>query len=171
MEAPIDTSLVLDRGLVARALVEAVTAAGGPSIHNIQAWHWRERGGGADLYAEPRRQMTIADPDRRLLTLSRGRRPPQGHTAGERRGAATSSPQQDELHDQATCAELVTAGLLTLAQLLLEPLKQPPWISAITPIINQMTTTTTERRNAGSSGTLNAGRLRDGARRGCVPPG
>jgi hypothetical protein len=85
MEAPIDTSLVLDRGLVARALVEAVTAAGGPSIHNIQAWHWRERGGVADLYAESRRQLTIADPDRRLLTLSRGRRPPprlhrsQGH--------------------------------------------------------------------------------------------
>jgi hypothetical protein len=85
MEAPIDTNLVLDRGLVDCALVEAVTAAGGPSLHNIQPRHWRERGGGADLDAEPRRQLTIADPDRRLLTLSRGRRPPprlrrsQGH--------------------------------------------------------------------------------------------
>jgi len=105
----------------------------------------------------------------------RAHRPPaiagQGHTAGERRGAATSSLQQDELHDQATCAELFTAVLLTLAQLLLEPLKQPRWISAITPIINQMTTTTTEWRIAGSSGALNAGRLRDGTRLGWVPPG
>ena len=76
MEAPIDAGLAFDRGQVTRALIEEVTAAGGaPSIYNTQSWHWRVRGGGADLYAEPRRQPTIADPDRRLLALSRGRRP------------------------------------------------------------------------------------------------
>lgn len=63
----------LDRDQVDQFLVEAAEVAGrAPSIHNTQPWLWRVNDGTADLYAEPRRQLLIADPQRRLLTLSCG---------------------------------------------------------------------------------------------------
>jgi nitroreductase len=54
-------------------LVRALTVAGrAPSIHNTQPWRWRLHGNVADLYADTRRQLIVADPDRRLMTLSCG---------------------------------------------------------------------------------------------------
>lgn len=55
------------------ALAAAATAAGiAPSIHNTQPWRWRIHDGVADLYAEPTRQLLVADPDRRMLLVSCG---------------------------------------------------------------------------------------------------
>jgi nitroreductase len=54
-------------------LAEAAALAGyAPSIHNSQPWRWRVSDTGLDLYAEPRRQLAITDPDARLATLSCG---------------------------------------------------------------------------------------------------
>ena len=54
-------------------LAYALTIAGrAPSIHNTQPWRWRLRGNVADLYADTRRQLVVADPDRRLMTVSCG---------------------------------------------------------------------------------------------------
>jgi nitroreductase len=50
----------------------ATTAALAPSIHNTQPWRWRVHSGYADLFADASRQLTNADPDRRLLTVSCG---------------------------------------------------------------------------------------------------
>lgn len=55
------------------ALTTAATAAGlAPSIHNTQPWSWRIRRGVADLFADTRRQLQVADASRRLLTISCG---------------------------------------------------------------------------------------------------
>jgi hypothetical protein len=62
-----------DPAQATRALVAAVTAAGtAPSIHNTQPWHWRVDDGVADLLADDTRWLSVADPERRLLTLSCG---------------------------------------------------------------------------------------------------
>jgi nitroreductase len=67
------TTTPIDRGTAARALAAAVAdAALAPSIHNTQPWRWRIRGAVADLYADLSRHLRVADPDRRLLTLSCG---------------------------------------------------------------------------------------------------
>lgn len=56
-----------------RALRQAaIVAAAAPSIHNTQPWHWRIHDGVADLYGDPTRQLTVADPDRRMLIVSCG---------------------------------------------------------------------------------------------------
>ncbi len=68
-----DTTTTIDRATATRALVTAATdAAFAPSIHNTQPWRWRIDGAVADLYADSRRQLREADPDRRLLALSCG---------------------------------------------------------------------------------------------------
>jgi nitroreductase len=54
-------------------LAEAAAAAGyAPSVHNTQPWRWRVGATGLDLYADRTRQLQIADPVGRLLTLSCG---------------------------------------------------------------------------------------------------
>jgi nitroreductase len=53
--------------------MHAATVAGyAPSIHNTQPWRWRVHGTTADLYADTDRQLHLADPDRRMLTISCG---------------------------------------------------------------------------------------------------
>ena len=60
-------------GDITDRLAHAVTVAiRAPSIHNTQPWRWRLRGNVADLHADTRRQLYVADPDRRLLTVSCG---------------------------------------------------------------------------------------------------
>jgi nitroreductase len=54
-------------------LTEAVTTAGyAPSVHNTQPWRWRVLPDCVELLAERGRQLTAADPEARLLTLSCG---------------------------------------------------------------------------------------------------
>jgi nitroreductase len=54
-------------------LAEAAAAAGyAPSVHNTQPWRWRVGDKGLDLYADHSRQLQIADPEGRLLTMSCG---------------------------------------------------------------------------------------------------
>jgi hypothetical protein len=43
-----------------------------PSVHNTQPWSWRVAGGLVELYADFRRQLVYADPNRRDLMLSCG---------------------------------------------------------------------------------------------------
>lgn len=57
----------------ASALAEAAGAAvSAPSVHNTQPWRWRVRPDALDLYADRSRQLTVADPEGRLLTISCG---------------------------------------------------------------------------------------------------
>jgi nitroreductase len=54
-------------------LAEAAEVAGyAPSVHNTQPWRWRISGEGMDLFADRERQLTVADPQGRLLTISCG---------------------------------------------------------------------------------------------------
>jgi nitroreductase len=54
-------------------LAEAAAAAGyAPSVHNTQPWRWHVREEGLDLHADHSRQLQIADPEGRLLTMSCG---------------------------------------------------------------------------------------------------
>ncbi len=43
-----------------------------PSVHNTQPWRWRVHGTHVDLYADFRRQLVYADPQRRDLLISCG---------------------------------------------------------------------------------------------------
>jgi nitroreductase len=57
----------------AAALAEAAEAAGyAPSVLNSQPWRWRVRADALDLFADRSRQLGVADPDGRLLTVSCG---------------------------------------------------------------------------------------------------
>jgi nitroreductase len=61
------------RESAASALADAAVAAGyAPSIHNTQPWWWVLRPGRLELRAERSRQLAIADPAGRLLTVSCG---------------------------------------------------------------------------------------------------
>jgi len=54
-------------------LAEAAEAAGfAPSVHNTQPWRWRVAGDRIDLLADRDRQLRLADPEGRLLTMSCG---------------------------------------------------------------------------------------------------
>jgi nitroreductase len=54
-------------------LAEAAAAAGyAPSVHNTQPWRWKVGADRLDLYADRTRQLQIADPAGRLLTISCG---------------------------------------------------------------------------------------------------
>jgi nitroreductase len=54
-------------------LAEAAEVAGyAPSVHNTQPWRWRISGDHMDLLADRDRQLTVADPQGRLLTISCG---------------------------------------------------------------------------------------------------
>lgn len=56
-----------------RALTRAAMAARrAPSIFNSQPWRWRIAGDAAELRADRQRQLSVVDPDGRLLTLSCG---------------------------------------------------------------------------------------------------
>ena len=63
-----DPTVPLD--VLAGAAAEAARFA--PSILNTQPWRWRVRPGRMELFAEPRRQLGVTDPDGRLLILSCG---------------------------------------------------------------------------------------------------
>ncbi|HEY8473374.1 MAG TPA: nitroreductase [Natronosporangium sp.] len=57
----------------AQVLATAARAAGlAPSVHNTQPWLWRVHRDRLDLYAQRDRQLKLADPDGRLLTISCG---------------------------------------------------------------------------------------------------
>jgi hypothetical protein len=57
----------------AAVLAEAAAAAGyAPSVHNTQPWRWRVTDEALDLYAVRDRQLHVADPEGRLLTISCG---------------------------------------------------------------------------------------------------
>src|SRR5690606_6798678 len=57
----------------ATVLADAARAAGAaPSVHNTQPWRWRVYPDRLDLFADRSRQLTVADPDGRLLTVSCG---------------------------------------------------------------------------------------------------
>ncbi|MCI4061208.1 nitroreductase family protein [Micromonospora sp. R77] len=43
-----------------------------PSVFNTQPWRWRVAGGALELRTDPGRQLTVTDPDGRLLVLSCG---------------------------------------------------------------------------------------------------
>ncbi|GAW50887.1 MULTISPECIES: Acg family FMN-binding oxidoreductase [unclassified Nocardioides] len=53
-----------------RRIVELACRA--PSVHNTQPWLWRVTGSRLDLYADPTRQLVVADRDGRNLTISCG---------------------------------------------------------------------------------------------------
>ncbi len=55
---------------VGRHVVEFALRA--PSVHNTQPWSWRVRGLELDLYADRDRQLPLADPTGRNLTVSCG---------------------------------------------------------------------------------------------------
>ncbi|MEH1012971.1 nitroreductase [Micromonospora sp. CPCC 206060] len=58
---------------VPAALADAARAAlHAPSVLNTQPWRWVITGGALELHADPDRQLTVADPAGRLLTLSCG---------------------------------------------------------------------------------------------------
>jgi hypothetical protein len=62
-----------DRRRASAALAMAAQAARfAPSIHNTQPWQWRVRPGVLDLWADRGRQLRVADPDGRTLTVSCG---------------------------------------------------------------------------------------------------
>jgi nitroreductase len=62
-----------DARLMAAGLAAAARTAGqAPSVHNTQPWRWRVHASTLELYADPRRQLAVTDPDERLLTLSCG---------------------------------------------------------------------------------------------------
>jgi nitroreductase len=54
--------------------LEAAAAAAlhAPSVFNTQPWRWRITGDSLELYADPGRQLTVVDPDGRLLLISCG---------------------------------------------------------------------------------------------------
>ena len=52
-----------------RAAVRATLA---PSVHNTQPWRFALNGRGVELYADPRRRLTILDPSGRQMTISCG---------------------------------------------------------------------------------------------------
>ncbi|QSB16888.1 nitroreductase [Natronosporangium hydrolyticum] len=54
-------------------LAEAARAAGlAPSVHNTQPWRWLVHPDHLELYADRSRQLPVADPEGRLLTISCG---------------------------------------------------------------------------------------------------
>jgi hypothetical protein len=53
-----------------RLVVAAAALA--PSIHNTQPWRWVAASGGLDLYADPTRQLLVADPAGRQMLVSCG---------------------------------------------------------------------------------------------------
>lgn len=63
----------VDSRPLAAVLAEAAGAAGyAPSVHNTQPWRWRVHTGWLDLHAERSRQLTVTDPDGRLMMISCG---------------------------------------------------------------------------------------------------
>ncbi len=57
----------------AAVLAEAAGAAGyAPSVHNTQPWRWRVHPEVLDLHAERSRQLTVTDPEGRLMMISCG---------------------------------------------------------------------------------------------------
>src|SRR5690242_17336313 len=64
------TDLTVASDVLAGAAAEAARYA--PSILSTQPWRWRVRPGRMELFAEPRRQLGVTDPDGRLLILSCG---------------------------------------------------------------------------------------------------
>lgn len=74
MSTTTDRGSQVDQVRVATAaLAEAAAAAGyAPSVHNTQPWRWLLRPGRLELHAERSRQLTVTDPEGRLLLISCG---------------------------------------------------------------------------------------------------
>lgn len=64
------TDLTVPSDVLASAAAAAARYA--PSILNTQPWRWRVRPDRLEVFAEPRRQLSVTDPDGRLLILSCG---------------------------------------------------------------------------------------------------
>lgn len=59
--------------MTSRSIIEAAQRAlHAPSVFNTQPWRWRIKSGTLELYADRQRQLTVTDPDGRLLTISCG---------------------------------------------------------------------------------------------------
>lgn len=81
----------------AREVVVAASLA--PSIHNTQPWRWVAVDGGLDLYADPERQLAVADPAGRQMLVSCGAAMLHARLAVRRLGLTpevTISPLGDE---------------------------------------------------------------------------
>ncbi|MFK3981029.1 Acg family FMN-binding oxidoreductase [Micromonospora sp. NPDC050397] len=63
---------VPERPLAATLARAAVAAGYAPSVHNTQPWHWRVESERLELFADRTRQLSVTDPDGRLLLLSCG---------------------------------------------------------------------------------------------------
>ncbi|MBD8506552.1 NAD(P)H nitroreductase [Hoyosella sp. G463] len=62
-----------EQSMQERILRNAVAAASrAPSVHNTQPWSWTLRGDRLDLFADPERQMQVADPTGRQMIISCG---------------------------------------------------------------------------------------------------
>lgn len=94
-------------GRLAKALTVAIRA---PSIHNTQPWRWRLRGDVADLYADTRRQLYVADPDRRLLTVSCGAALHHARIALEADGLAAAAELIPSPADPTHLARITVTG-------------------------------------------------------------
>ncbi|HZE38337.1 MAG TPA: nitroreductase family protein [Stackebrandtia sp.] len=67
------TSAVSARTPVTAILNNAAAAARfAPSIHNTQPWEWDLRSGVLELWADRDRRLSVADPEKRMLTVSCG---------------------------------------------------------------------------------------------------
>ncbi len=62
----------VDRPITETLIEAAVVAGAAPSVHNTQPWLWRVGSDRLELYAERERQLTAADPDGRMMTISCG---------------------------------------------------------------------------------------------------
>lgn len=111
MRGTVSTAIEFDANQATRSLIAAVTVAGAaPSIHNTQPWHWRVRHGVADLYADARRHLAVADPDRRLLTLSCGAALHHACVALAADGVATEVTRTPEVTGDDHLASIAVTG-------------------------------------------------------------
>lgn len=96
--------------LVAALAQAATTATAAPSVHNTQPWHWRVEPDRLELFAVRDRQLTAADPDGRLLTLSCGIALHHARTALAAQGWSVEVQRLPDPARPQLLATLTTAG-------------------------------------------------------------
>ncbi len=95
-----------------------------PSVHNTQPWRWRIERDRIDLYADRRRQLSVADPDGRDLLLSCGAALHHATVAAAAQGFAThverlpSGSDSDHLASIRLTPDRVTPMALEAARVL-----------------------------------------------------